>query len=122
MTRIVVMDQEMTEPLTVVEISERHIREAEKGGYRWINLPVPGNLTEWTLKLDKIPEPFTMLDIVRLRLEPIWTRDRILFWVAVPNDEVLALLLRAAFLPGQINEVQRREAVAWISGALQGGF
>ena len=42
----------------------------------------------------------------------------VLFWYAYADNPETALLLRAAFLPGQVSEVQKREALAALKGAL----
>jgi hypothetical protein len=49
-----------------------------------------------------------------------YSEPEILFWYAYADDPETALLLRAAYLPGQVGDVQRREKVAYINGLLTG--
>lgn len=118
--RVVVMDEDMGEPITVVEIPFQLMREVRDGKLREIKVAAPLRMSSWMTLVDQIPNvaASSTIRIVSLRMEPIWKGNDILYWVAVPNDPELALLLRAAFLPGQMTELQRREAQAWFSGAL----
>lgn len=124
--RVVVMDEEMREPITVVEIPMSLMRKVERRELREIALQTPMNFDAWFTSLDRIPNVPESISIrvVYLRMEPIMThrngRTEVLHWVAVPNDPELALLLRAAFLPGQVTELRRREAQAWFQGAVAG--
>lgn len=122
--RVVVMDEEMREPLTVVEIPISLMRKVEEG-MREIVLPVPVSFDAWFTMLDKVPKVESpSIRTVRLRMEPICRsrngRTETLYWNAIPNDPELALLLRAAFLPGQLTELRRREAQAWFQGVVAG--
>jgi len=126
--RIVVMDKEMREPLTIVDIPAHLMRDVIDGTRPYIVLPVPMNFRAWVSGYDFVPNA-PMNDELRrviLRMEKIvkggsrgpdggWD---ILFWTATPDDEELALLLRAAFLPGQVTELRRREMQQWFMGAL----
>ena len=118
--RVVVMDEDMREPLTVVEIPMHLMRKVEEG-MRCIRLPVPTTFDAWFTMLDKVPKVTDVaIRIVELRMEPIMKGHDVLYWNAIPNDTTLALLLRAAFLPGQMTELRRREAQAWFQGAVAG--
>jgi hypothetical protein len=121
--RVIVMDKDMSEPLTVIELPIEWIKEAERGRRDW-RLPVPENLNSWAYNLDSIPEIFSTLKVLTIRLEPIRTSFNgsvcTSFWVAVAQDDALALLLRAAFLPGQATEMHRREAMAFFNGVFSG--
>lgn len=115
--RIVVMDEDMREPITVVEIPMSLMRQVQEG-VREVRMSVPTSMEAWFTMADKIPNvEMATVRIVSLRMEPIYRGYDILHWVAVPNDPTLALLLRAAFLPGQVTELRRREAQAWFQGA-----
>lgn len=119
--RVVVMDEDMREPITVVEIPAHLMHEIEhQGRAPYINLAAPLRMEAWMTMLDKIPSVPEQATIrhVQLKMEPIYKGRSILHWVAVPNDPELALLLRAAFLPGQVTEMRRREAQAWFQGAI----
>lgn len=124
--RIVVMDKEMREPLTIVDIPAHLMRQVEDG-MPCIVLPVPASFRAWVSGYDFVPNaPMTdELRRVVLRMEKIVKSKsypergcEILFWTATPDDEDLALLLRAAFLPGQVTELRRREMQQWFMGAL----
>lgn len=119
--RVVVMDEDMREPLTVVEIPHRLMVEVFAQKTRHVRLTVPLTMEAWSTNLDQIPKAESdMLSVVSLRMEPIvkGSADNVLYWVAVPDNPELALLLRAAFLPGQVTESRRREAAAWFQGAM----
>ena len=116
--RIVVMDEDMREPITVVEIPMSLMRQVQDG-MREIRMPVPTTMEAWFTMADKIPNvQMATVRVVGLRMEPIYRGRDVLHWVAVPNDPELALLLRAAFLPSQVTELRRREAQAWFQGAV----
>lgn len=118
--RIVVMDEDMREPITVVEIPMYLMRGVQEGKRRHITLAAPVTMDAWFTMLDKIPDipEQTTVRHVHLRMEPIYKGREILYWTAVPDNPELALLLRAAFLPGQMTEMRRREAQAWFHGAV----
>jgi hypothetical protein len=120
------MDKDMSEPLTIVEVPIELMRRVEQG-LPYIRLPVPMNMMAWVTQLDKIPNVIsTAMDIVTLKMEKIVGRRNgserveILYWTATPDSEELALLLRAAFLPGQLTELKRRELQSWFIGAIGG--
>lgn len=120
--RIIVMDEDMSEPLTVVEVPQSLMNRVETG-MRYICIPVPVTMQAWFTNLDKIPNVTDpAISVVKLRMEPICTsrngERQVLFWTAIPDNPTLALLLRAAFLPGQMTELRRREAQAWFQGAM----
>lgn len=115
------MDEELHETLTVVEIPASYIREAAQGGRAFIYMaPPPDPVTVCRLLDDECA--CVSFEVVRLRLEPVM-RGRShepIFWYAYAHNPELALKLRCAFLPGQIGEVQRREAEAYWRGAFAG--
>ena len=122
MTRIVVMDEELHESITVVDIPASFIRDVESGkAPPWIvMLPPPEPVSVFTKP--ETAAQFMPIRQVGLRLERVMRgRDpKPLFWYAYADDPVLALELRAAFLPGQLGEVQRREREAYWRGAFAG--
>lgn len=121
MTRIAVMDEELHELLTIIEAPIDLLRAIEArqidSHYRFpVALPMP-------------PPSFPVgpfvevgeIQFVTLRFEPVH-RGRggpVMFWYAYALEPELALLLRAAFLPGQVGEVQNRERMAFIKGYLE---
>ncbi len=126
--RVIVMDKEMREPLTIVDIPASLMREVERGERSYIAMAVPVDFMAWRAGADLVPNaPETIaLRRVHLNMEKIvkggsrgpnggWD---VLFWTATPDDEDLALLLRAAFLPGQVTELRRREMQQWFLGAV----
>lgn len=122
MTRIVVMDEELHESITVVDIPGSFIRDVESGKVPpWIVMLPPPGPVKLTYSAEEIAQPMPFRQ-VRLRLERVMRgRDpKPLFWYAYADDPVLALELRAAFLPGQLGEVQRREREAYWRGAFAG--
>lgn len=116
--RVVIMDEDMREPITVVELPANLMREVEQRRLKHIVVPVPLTFSSWFSRLPAIPECSTAINKVCLRIEPIHNGRDVLYWVAVPDDPELALLLRAAFLPGQRTELRRRETQAWFHGAV----
>lgn len=118
--RIVVMDEDMREPITVVEIPMYLMRDVQEGKHREIVLAAPTTMEDWFSMVDKIPSVMETATLrhVKLRMEPIYKGREVLYWTAVPDNPELALLLRAAFLPGQMTEMRRREAQAWFHGAI----
>ena len=115
--RVILFDPESYEPLTVVEIPAWLMKDVELG-VRRVRLPVPMNMREWFTKSD-IMNPVSM-SVVDLDMEPVRKGNSIIYWMGLPTDPELALLLRAAFLPGQQTELQRREATAFIEGVFAG--
>lgn len=124
--RVIVMDKDMREPLTVVDIPASLMRDVENGNRSYITLAVPLTLDAWRAGVDLVPNaPETVtMKRVHLKMEKIvkggsrGTPYEILFWTAIADDEELALLLRAAFLPGQVTELRRRELQQWFMGAV----
>lgn len=123
--RVVVHDQETYEPLTVIEVPIRFMREIEEGRRdRRLRFPAHPPLSV------TIDPPITPLSahagyVVDLKFEPIYRgssyRDgeRPFMWVCSTDDPETALLLRAVFLPGQNREVQRREEAAFLGGLMR---
>ena len=120
MTRIVVMDEELHEALTVVDVPIDFLREVESGKRgRYIRLALDREVEatvydparDGTLDLDSHITVFRLEEVRR-------QRDR-LFWYAYALDPTAALRVRAAFLPGQEREVQRREGIAHSRGVME---
>lgn len=138
-TRIVVMDAELHEALTVVEIPASIMRDVQTGEMRWVFLmPPPPRLSasDFYSPLNPPPARMAIPNPVRLSMECVFRgsggdarrpppqgqgeRSTPLFWYAYADDPELALTLRAAFLPGQLGEVQRRQQEAYWRGAFMG--
>lgn len=113
--RVIVFDRELHEPLTVVEVPHWLADQAKAG--RPVRLAPPLSLpTSYAAVVAN--EECSMMPVVTLTFEPVYrgrSREPI-FWYAYADDPETALLLRAAFLHGQVGEVRRREKVAYIKG------
>lgn len=121
--RVIVFDRELHEPLTVVEIPQWLADQAKAG--RPIRLaPRQEVRVDWSASPSAV-EDFT-IQTVTLTFERVqrgggyrdgdYTKLETLFWYAYADDPETALLLRAAFLPGQVGEMQRREKKAYVMG------
>lgn len=118
MTRIVVYDEELHEALTVVEISLSWPRAMENYFMpRQIRLPLPRAHISFDPVVD---QPFMHEKYAYLRIEPVMRgRERVpIFWYAYAMNPEFALRLRAAFLPGQMAEVERVREAAYLEGAI----
>lgn len=121
--RVIVFDRELHEPLTVVEVPAWLATEAKRG--MPVRLLPPQKFDPRVMLSDEPPEAITM-QAVTLTFERVcrgggarnghYTEPETLFWYAYADDPETALLLRAAFLPGQAGEVQRREKAAYVMG------
>lgn len=131
MTRVIVMDEEFHEPLTIVEISASWFRAIQDGHHPpYIRLPVEQRevtAASFAKAMMKDHAEYQELKTVWLRFEQVRKgtgRKRLdgssetetIFWFAYADDPELALTLRAAFLPGQIGEVQRLQKAAYVKG------
>ena len=128
MPRVIVFDRELHEPLTIVNLPMA-LFELGKAGQ-----PIALEPQEDDVRIMSRTQPTQRRKrVVYLTLEPVVRHVRArphlqafgvrhetedLFWFAYASNPETALLLRAAFLPGQLGEVRRREQVAWIKGAL----
>lgn len=123
--RVIVFDKELHEPLTVVEVPKWLADQAKAG--RPIRL-IPQ--TKIVTPLYSAAAERMEYQVVTLTFERVcrggghrnghYTEPETLFWYAYADDPETALLLRCAFLPGQVGEVQRREKRAYIMGLLTG--
>jgi len=131
--RVVVMDRELHEPLTILNIPSwlspdpRENRMGEFMG-RTISFHVPEKIEPFYRTPAVSPEKL-LSRVTSITLEPVMRttgtsptnmRSEIIFWYAYANEPELALLLRAAFLPGQRNEMQMREKESEARGVLRG--
>ncbi len=114
MTRIVLYDRELHEALTVIEVPASWVREAREEGRRHWRLAVPTYVSVETVSASLAQAMETR--VVTIALEAVARGREIIFWYAYPDDPELALELRAAFLPGQLGEVQRRARDAFWRG------
>lgn len=117
MSRIVVMDRELHEPLTIVKWPGWALKLGREGHPVMFSvprdLPTPGNMPKIPTRLE--------IEHVVMTLESVRnSQGRLLFEFAYAYNPETALLLQAAFLPGQESEVQRREKSAHARGLLQG--
>ena len=117
--RIIVFDEELHEPLTIVEIPHDLARMGMDGVPVRLLAPMDFD-SGWAPPTS----PFLTEKVVQLRFERVCRGNarNVLFWFAYADDPETALLLRAAFLPGQAGEVQRRQRHAWLEGALSMAF
>lgn len=114
--RVVIYEPENYEPITVIEVPLRYMREIESGARsRELSFPAFPDLTV-------VMGPTTDLTfnykIVRLSFEPIYKGRGRLMWLCTANDPESALLLRAAFLPGQHGEVNRQIQGSFLRGLI----
>lgn len=129
MTRVIVMDREDHEPLTIVEISASWFRAIQNGTHpKHIRLLIEEPLTPSPSYAEAMMnDEFQHLRTVMLSFERVSRatggrrldggyESEIIFWYAYADNPELALLLRAAFLPGQQGEVRRREKAAYLNG------
>lgn len=120
--RIIVFDRDLHEPLTVVNIPH-WLAEQAKAGMRVQLAPPPKQRASFDVAYQDIAE-MASIDIkaVTLTFEPVFRGEgrTPIFWYAYADDPETALLLRCAYLPGQVGDVQRREAKAYVSGVFAG--
>jgi hypothetical protein len=120
--RAVVYDHEGYEPLTVIDVPQRFMREIESGK-RAPELVFPAY--EPIAMMSPTPVMDAKVKTVRLRFEPVFRGsgayargDRPFLWLCTTDDGETALLLRAAFLPGQQRELQGRVRRAFLAGLM----
>lgn len=99
------------EPITVVWLAPWAVRLLNETG-RIAFAALPSALTAY----DPDASPRAERLVVRLRGELI-RMGRAHTWLLIADDEDLALMLRAAFLPGQQGAVRERERKAAAEGA-----
>lgn len=131
--RVVVMDRELHEPLTILNIPSwlspdpRENRMGEFMG-KTIHFHVPEKIEPF-YRTDAVAPEKLMSRHTSITLEPVMRttgtsptnmRQEIIFWYAYADQPELALLLRAAFLPGQVGEVQMRQKESEARGVLKG--
>jgi hypothetical protein len=120
--KIVIMDEELHEPLTVVEIPHWLAEMAKKGTPIRLSPPTKMDYSVAVHAADQ----YSVVSCVTLRFERVCRTNprtrlaEILFWYAYADDPETALLLRAAYLPGQVGDVQRRESEAFFRGIFAG--
>jgi len=115
--RAVIYDAEYYEPITVIDIPQDFVREIESGKRdKMLRFPVIKPI------LSRGPSECipceTPTKVVTLRFEPIWKNSERLMWLVTTQDAESALLLRAAFLPGQRGELNRRLEMAFLNGLM----
>lgn len=106
-----VLYTEALEPITVVELPEAAYYYIERNGY--VRIPV----TEPLVFHDPEPHIYKPLRDVRIWAERFVRKGRMHHFLFTDDDEN-ALLLRAAFLPGQRRGMREREARARAKGFL----
>lgn len=113
--RTVIYAEDML-PITVVDIPQVWIETMQRGEYVLLAAypPIP-------LSFEENFDLRQTLKTVALRMEPLMRNGR-RHWLCFTVDEETALTLKAAFLPGQLGEVQRREQSAYFQGLLSGLF
>lgn len=113
--RIVLYDREDFEPITILELP--HWRNYKMPDGHMIRVAV---MPEISLAPYPSAPEFELLKIVSIQFERIVRRDDVTHWLAVTGDTESAMLLRAAFLPGQQATIQRREQEAFAKGFYKG--
>lgn len=100
--RTVIYAEDML-PITVVDIPQVWIETMQRGDYVLLAVCLPIS--------QGFEEDFDLrqtLKTVALRMEPLMRNGK-RHWLCFTADEETALTLKAAFLPGQLGEIQRRE-------------
>lgn len=135
MPRVMIMSSDH-EPLTILSIRPSEWNRIEEDGHCEWNFLVPESFAQWVALEDETGKildqvkPYHMKRVrikfhsvhrsIQPRPDPWELQSEVLFWYGIPDDEELALLLRAAFLPGQVTEFQRQRALAFVQGILAG--
>ena len=110
-----VLYTQQLEPITVVDLPMWALEKLGKGEY--INIPVP---LPPVLVPGRFPEPVDLYREQRVVIHgERFTRRGCDVLMLFTNNEETALMLKAAFLPGQEGEVQNRQAKAFASGFLR---
>ena len=112
--RIVLYDQDDFEPLTILEVPHWRAYNMPEG--QPIRIAVMPEISLAPLANGPGYEP---MQIVTIRFEQV-IRNKVTHWLAVTGDTESALLLRAAFLPGQRSALQKRERKAFTNGFFKG--
>lgn len=100
------------EPITVIDVPEFAQEYMER--HQCFALPVFQQL--FSVQPDATaPAGDHTFHTVRIQCERLCRRGRT-HWMLFTQDEESALLLRAAFLPGQLGEVQERQRAAFSKG------
>lgn len=110
------------EPITVIDVPTWAQALMER--HRYFALPILEKLPPYPPIPDTTAEETRPLRIVHIKCEK-WCRNGWTRWMLFTDDEESGLLLRAAFLPGQVGEVRRKQEQAFADGfwsALQGGL
>lgn len=116
--RAVIYDAENYEPLTVIDIPQAFVREIESGKRGPVlRFPVRGPVSFGPTGRETVPE-LVMPRSVTVRFETIYKGRQRCMWLCTTVDAESALLLRAAFLPGQQGEVNRQLDSAFLKGLL----
>lgn len=115
--RCVIYDADDMEPITVFDVPNRFLREIDRGerGPDLAFAPVMPMDIEPYLPDDPGP---SMARYCRLHFERIIKDGRTLMWLCTTRDGETALQLKAAFLPGQVAEVQNRVRGAFLRGLM----
>ncbi|MFL5063479.1 MAG: hypothetical protein ACJ8FU_08635 [Xanthobacteraceae bacterium] len=113
--RAVIYDAEGYEPLTVIDVPQRFMREIERNE----RPPVLRFAVPRPYVRPFVPErldPLAFMNVVTVRFEPIYKGKRRFMWLCTTEDAESALLLRAVFLPGQQGEVNHQLEEAFLKG------
>jgi len=91
--RVVIVDRETLEPITVVSVPTLLLQEIEEGLREpWLRLAVPP-------KLPCAAMPIATIEVRVVEIELFFERD---LWIGKTRQGELALTLRAELLPGQV--------------------
>lgn len=112
--RTVIYTEDMI-PITVVDIHSDLIRQMQSGRPIKLEVPSPSRVVSPREPVTRILN----IKCVILYMEPLQRNGR-RSWLCFTKDEESALILRAAFLPGQLSEVRRREEANYWMGVFQG--
>ena len=136
--RVTVMDRELHEPLTIVDVPISLVPDPVRNptGGKFVShrimfalppavpfyaTPITADDSPYVTQLRGRTTSITLEPVMRTTgTSPTNYKHEILFWYAYAEDPELALLLRAAFLPGQVSEMQMQAAEARIQGVFHG--
>lgn len=114
--RTVIYTEDML-PITVVDIHPDLIRMMQRGDYVKLQTAPPMAMTPPNEPINF--QAYVRIEHVSLYMEPLMRNER-RSWLCFTRDEESALILQAAFLPGQLGEVRRREEASYWEGMFQG--
>lgn len=114
-----VLYAEDMEPITVLEVSRWALKMLMEQGYVRFLVPPPlPGLHEYADLPENAPVPFKTIETCTIRAEWLVRRGE-RHMMLFTRDEEGAMLLKAAFLPGQRSTLQEAEKTAFAKGFIE---